>query len=105
MVEYRAFGFCKRAVAGLAFVPLATRFGLSELDNVFLTLALALAIVSTHLVWTKIAHLGKLWHFILLLPMDASIIILYPSTLKRETINSSFRGKVHVLGRSSKSID
>jgi hypothetical protein len=74
MVEYRAFGFCKRAVAGLAFVPLATRFGLSELDNVLLSLALALAIVSTDLVWTKIAHLGKLWHFSLLVSMDATIL-------------------------------
>jgi hypothetical protein len=61
-IKDRAFGFCECLFAGLASVPLSTSFGLAILCDVVLEITLALTVVWTALIWTKVTYVSKLGH-------------------------------------------
>ena len=52
----------ERRSATIALVPLATSLGLAVLDDIVLLFALALPVVWTGLIWTKVTYLSKLGH-------------------------------------------
>jgi len=59
-IKYSSFGFCKGIATGLAPEALPPYFGLAELDDVLLMLALQLSMICTRRIWTEVAYLGKL---------------------------------------------